>query len=144
MASKFREGARAAGHTVTWFNLFDDGVEDLLHKELVAEADHLNFTFPCWWEMPPAKLVEYFQTVFVKGFAFDFESGVRKVLLNKDVSVFISLGQFKDYNTTNLKEAMEYCGLRPRFWIANGVGPGMMPETVEQYTNLAYRTGQHI
>lgn len=144
LARKFREGALEAGHTVEWYNLFERGAADFDHKQFVLEADHICFAYPVWWEMPPSKLVDYLQTVFVKGFAFDLDGDRMRPKFQKDTTCLLSMGQLKDHNTKNLHEAMVYCGLHPLFYIFNNVGPRLSPELSEEYLNLAYRAGQEI
>ena len=94
--------------------------------------------------MPPAKLVEYLQTIFVKGFAFDLEGDRMRPKFQKDATCLLSMGQRKEYNSTNMSEAMRYCGLHPLFVVADNVGPRLTPELAEAYLDLAYRTGQEI
>jgi putative NADPH-quinone reductase len=144
LAEAFRDGAEKAGHQVRWYNLFHPDASEVRHREIIAEVDHLCFAWPCMWEMPPAKLVDFFQTTFVKDFAFH-QVGDRMVpLLNIPVTCLISMGQQKPHNTVNLHEAMIYCGLHPTFCIFNNVGPRMSPELAASYLDLAYRQGLHV
>lgn len=144
-AEAFRAGARSAGHEVTWYNLFHPDVTEINHADLVLKADHICFAYPCWWEMPPAKLVEYFQTVFVKGFAFDYDrEGKRYVKLDIRATCLISMGQHKDLNTTNLREAMVYCGMIPQFVLFQGVSPNLTKTLADEYLALATRFGAGV
>lgn len=146
IAAAFRDGAKAAGHNVVWYNLFHPDIAEVGdHQAHIQNADHICFAFPCWFEMPPAKLVEYLQTVFVKGFAFDYDiKGIRHVLLNMEATCLISMGQTKDLNVENLREAMTYCGMIPKFALFKGVGP-MMPKAQSlEYQALAHRLGTQI
>jgi len=144
LARKFREGAEDAGHAVGWYNLYEPDSVEIDHKTLILEADHICFAYPVWWEMPPAKLVEYLQTIFVKGFAFDLVGDRMKPKFQKDATCLLSMGQRKEYNTKNMFEAMTYCGLRPMFCVFDNVGPRLTPELAEAYLDLAYRQGQEI
>jgi putative NADPH-quinone reductase len=144
LASRFREGALAAGHNVTWYNLYDERGNGKDHQAYISEADHICFAYPVWWEMPPAKMVEYLQTVFVKGFAFDLVGDRMKPKFQKDATCLLSMGQQKRHDTTNLHEAMVYCGLRPLFLISDNIGPRLTPELAEAFLDLAYRTGNEI
>lgn len=144
MARKFREGAEAAGHTVMFYNLYHEDVAEINHQRMILDADHICFAYPVWWEMPPAKLVEYLQTVFVKGFAFDLAGDRMKPKFEKMVTCLLSMGQRKEYNTANMGEAMRYCGMYPLFVIADNVGPRLTPELAEAFLDLAYRTGNEI
>lgn len=144
-AEAFRRGSISAGHSVRWYNVFDPVSDAIDHKAEVLQADHICFVYPCWWEMPPAKLVHILQTVFVKGFAFDVdEFGERKTTFIKSATTMISMGQLKDLNIQNLREAMTYCGLIPRFAIFQGIGPGLPEARAQEYIELAERLGSEI
>jgi putative NADPH-quinone reductase len=129
---------------VKWYNLYEDDADEIVHQTLVLEADHICFAYPVWWEMPPAILVNYLQTVFVKGFAFDLNGDRMKPKFQKMATCLLSMGQRKEYNSSNMAEAMRYCGLYPLFVIADNVGPRLTPELAEAYLDLAYRTGHEI
>ena len=145
LAEAFRTGAKKSGHTVIYYNVYDEdapGVEEV--KDLVLSVNHLSFAFPNWWEMPPAKLVELLQTVFVKGFAFDLDIDRMKPLIQLPTSVLISMGQQKEFNTTNLHDAMKYCGLHPTFHVFNNVGPRLTPDNAKAYIDLAFSCGRNL
>lgn len=144
LAQKFRDGAWSAGHNVSWYNLYDPRGEGKDHQGYILDVDHICFAYPIWWEMPPAKLVEYLQTVFVKGFAFDQDGDRMKPKFSKDVTCLLSMGQRKEYNSKNMFEAMSYCGLYPKFCVFDNVGPRLTPELAEAYLDLAYREGERI
>ncbi len=144
LAKAFRDGANSLGHDVETINIFDCDYSITEFRLVLLRADHICFAWPCWWEMPPAKLVEFFQTVFVRGFAFDFADD--KMVKNLDIPVtcLISMGQQKSLNTTNLLEAMTYCGLHPTFAVFQNVGPRLQPEAAEAYLFKARQLGQII
>ena len=144
LAESFRNGAKKAGHNVTWYNLFDPDAGEIDHKQLILEADHMCFAWPCWWEMPPAKLVDFLQTIFVKDFAFSLQGDRMVPTLDIPVTCLISMGQRKTYNTINLSEAMRYCGLHPTFCIFDNVGPRLQPEMAQAYLDLAWRQGHNV
>lgn len=144
LAEAFREGAKEAGHNVSWYNLFHPDVNEIHHQQKVLDADHICFAWPSWWEMPPAKLVHYLQTVFVKGFAFDLQGDRMVPKFSKNVTCLISMGQRKGYDTTNLREAMTYCGLHPMFCIFDNVGPRLEPAMATEYLSLARRQAKTI
>lgn len=123
-------------------NVFFDPFEEI--KAAIADSDHICLAFPLWWEMPPAKLVDFLQQTFVLGFAFDYKDGVRRLLIKKNVTCLVSMGQKKDYNVSNLQQAMEYCGLTAKFIVFQGVGPGLSQEMAQLYKDLAYRQGFSI
>lgn len=123
-------------------NVFFDEFEEIRNE--VQNADHICIAFPLWWELPPAKLVDFLQQTFVLGFAFEYKDGVRKLLIKKKMTCLISMGQKKDYNVSNLQQAMEYCGLTAQFIVFQGVGPGLSSEMVDLYKDLARRQGVSI
>jgi putative NADPH-quinone reductase len=142
LASQFAVGAESAGHNVYITNVFDEPARGIkAWEDLIEQADHLNFAWPCHWEMPPAKLVDFLQTVFVRGFAFESQGDRMVPRLNLPVTCLISMGQEKTLSTTNLSEAMKYCGLHPEFLIFNNVGPRLTSERATAYLELAYRAG---
>jgi len=147
LAKSFRNGAAKADHNVSYFNVYDIegsdvGINEL--KDFVLNADRICFAWPCWWEMPPAKLVDLLQTVFVRGFAFDLAGDRMVPKLNIPTTCLISMGQNKQLNTTNLLEAMTYCGLHPQFAVFQNVGPRLQPELAEAYLDTAFRLGQQL
>jgi len=148
LAAKFVEGAESAGHNVFSLNVFNadtmlkNGIESW--QNLIKRSDHINFAWPCLWEMPPAKLVDLFQTVFVRGFAFDAVDGRMTPKLNLPVSCIISMGQDKELSTTNLSEAMRYCGLHPTFLIYKNVGPRLTEDMADLYLESARRHGSTV
>lgn len=143
LARHFRDGAEEVGNSVITYNLCDvhrlPSRDDF--KRLILEADHICFAWPCLWEMPPANLVDFFQTVFVKDFAFTLVGDKMKPSLNIPVTCLISMGQDKGLNTENLSEAMKYCGLHPKFIIFNNVGPRLTSDRAADYLNMAHNYG---
>jgi len=144
LAEAFRNSARAEGHEVTYYNLFEPDAVDVDPRPLILAADHICFAWPCWWEMPPAKLVDFLQSIFVKDFAFTLQGDRMVPTLNIPVTCLISMGQRKGYDTTNLREAMNYCGLHPMFCIFDNVGPRLTPEMAQAYLDLAARQAKTI
>lgn len=144
LAKAFRDSAIAEGHTVMFINLFDEASKNVVWQSLIREVDHICFAWPCWWEMPPAKMVDFLQTIFVKDFAFSLQGDRMVPKLDIPVTCLISMGQRKGYDTTNLREAMTYCGLHPMFCIFDNVGPRLSPEMAEAYLELAARQAKTI
>jgi putative NADPH-quinone reductase len=146
LATAFREGAEGVGHSIITHNLYEPQwlPSKIDFQNLILETDHINFAWPCMWEMPPAKLVDFLQTVFVKDFAFTLDGDKMKPLLNIPVSCLISMGQDKDLSTTNLSEAMHYCGLQPLFCIFKNVGPRLIATHAEAYLDMARRQGARL
>ncbi len=145
LSKAFRIGAEEAGHSVITYNLYNsESPSDADFKRLILEAEHINFCWPCMWEMPPARLVHFMQTIFVKDFAFTLVGDRMKPSLNIPVTCIISMGQDKDLNTVNLSEAMSYCGLHPMFLIYKNVGPRLKPEMAQLYLEAAHRHGTQV
>lgn len=146
LATQFKSGATDKGHSVVSVNLYDslNVPSRTSFKNLITSADHLCFAWPCLWEMPPAIMVEFLQTVFVKDFAFALVSDRMKPLLKLQATCLISLGQDKILNTENLSEAMRYCGIRPQFIQFKNVGPRLTAELAEIYLNCAYWHGNQL
>lgn len=140
LAEEFARGASLYGNSVETMNLYDNWPQYIL-KQKIKEADQLSFAWPLYFELPPAPLVELFQTVFVEGFAFEMIEGRKVNLFDTTVTCLVSMGQKKEYNTTNLREAMEYCGLKPHFFVFAGVGPYLTEEKASQYLDLAHYAG---
>ena len=146
LSSSFKEGAKTVGHSVITYNLYDIDYcpSNLDFKTLILEAEHINFAWPCLWEMPPSKMVEFFQTIFVKDFAFTLVNDKMKPSLNIPVSCLISMGQDKNLSTVNLSEAMSYCGLHPMFYLYKNVGPRLTPDIAKLYLHTAHQHGSSI
>lgn len=148
LADRFCQGADDANHSVHRVHLFNNGDCCELVQSLVVSnwAKHINFVYPCWWEMPPAPLVDLLQTVFVKDVAFRLDEGLGRMVptLNIPVTCLITLGQDKDPDMTYLSDAMRYCGLHPSFHICSNVGPRMTPALAEAYLTSAYNTGLNL
>lgn len=146
LARAFREGAEEAQHSVITYNLYD--VHHLPShndfKNLILEAEYICFAWPCLWEMPPANLVDFLQTVFVKDFAFTLVGDKMKPSLNIPVTCLISMGQDKTLSTENLSQAMNYCGLHSMFCIFNNVGPRLSADRAEAYLDMARRQGINL
>lgn len=143
-AQRFADGARFAGHCVDTYNIFQTTVSRTWFQTKLTNAEHLCLAWPCWWEMPPAKLVDLLQTTLSKGFAFDFVNGQRQVLLDLPTTCLISMGQLKTAHTDYLNEAMTYCGLKPVFYIFDGIGPGLPNQKMQDFLDWAYNAGQSI
>jgi len=143
LAQQYRKGANEAEHQVTWLNLYDEDIEDVDLRQLVLETDAMCLVYPLWWEMPPAKMVEFLQTTFVFGFAFELKGDRMVPKIDIPTTVLISMGQQKTHNTSYLEDAMKYCGLHPKIAVFQNVGPRLTPDQAEAYLDLAHRLGKH-
>lgn len=149
LADKFYHGAAIdRDHWVRRAHIFDNGDCSDFVREVVLNGwtQHINFVFPFWWEMPPAKLVDLLQTVFVRDMAFTYNEELCRMepTLNIPVTCLITLGQDKDPDLTYLGDAMRYCGLHPSFHVCSNVGPRMTPALADAYLTSAYNTGFNL
>lgn len=146
LSRSFREGAESCDHSVITYNLYDLDYRpsNSDFKILILQAEHINFAWPCLWEMPPAIMVEFLQAVFVKDFAFTLVGDKMKPSLDIPVSCLISMGQDKDLNIVNLSEAMSYCGLHPTFYLYKNIGPRLTVELAKLYLDTAHKHGSSI
>lgn len=146
LADRYADGVRSAGNVALRSFLFEEPdlptLREMLHNNLV---DRLCLVYPCWWEMPPAKLVDFLQTTFVKGFAFDYDERQERMVPKIDlkVDIIMTLGQNKIAHVDYLREAMLYCGLTPHFQVCANVGPRMSQEEADLYLNRARLLGEN-
>lgn len=152
LLESFFEGMNEAGiYEHTDFNVFsteDDQkhklwwknhVEEI--KQQIVEADLLVFAFPLWWEMPPYALVEFFQTIFVKDFAYSHDGTQKKNILDVMAINLITMGQEYAFDSKNLGLAMKYCGIKPRHCIFTNIGPRLDVDKARMYFQWAKLEG---
>ncbi|MDR6224414.1 NAD(P)H-dependent oxidoreductase [Desmospora profundinema] len=94
-------------------------------QEWIHWSDHIVWTFPVWWGMPPALLKGFIDRVFLPGFAFKYHDkgvGWDRLLTGRTARVFITMdAPFWYYRWAYGKPAhrafkrmiMEFCGIRP-------------------------------
>jgi len=62
-------------------------------QEKIKNSDMLVFVYPVWWASMPAILKGFLDRIFTPGFAFRYEEGIPKKLLNgKRALVFFTTG----------------------------------------------------
>ena len=150
LATTFKQGIVAAGHSATMFDIFHkpfDEANITTLQDLIKTADGIAFAFPWWWEMPPYPMVELLQKVFVNGFAFTHDGNHKKTsLLSLPTQLIICAGQAKtDIQLGNLKMAMDYCGLKPITpLVLSGVGPSLSQAVVNEFHRGALAAGQNF
>lgn len=84
-------------------------VIDEIRKEqdYIDWSDFISFVYPVWW-MVPAMMKGYFDRVLSYGYAYKFEDGKPKALLNKKALRYNSMGTPRDiYEKNGLREAYE-------------------------------------
>jgi putative NADPH-quinone reductase len=141
LASAYRKGAEAAGHTVEEVHLADldypmlssekEWIEGDLPGDLapvqdrIREAEHLVFFFPLWLGTLPARVKAFLEQVMRPGFAFaaDARDGIgERLLKGKSARVVITMGMpgpvyrwyFGAHGYRNLKRnILHFCGIRP-------------------------------
>ena len=114
IAETSREELCAAGHEVTYHDLYAEGFDPILaHAEIpkgaaqpamiarhcreVAEADAYVVVHPNWWAMPPAILKGWLDRVFRQGVAYEFgPQGVIGKLAGKRAVVFTTSNTPRD------------------------------------------------
>ncbi|MEL0638784.1 NAD(P)H-dependent oxidoreductase [Marinomonas sp. TI.3.20] len=91
-------------------------------QEHILWADRIIFIYPIWWTGPPAIFKGYIDRVFSYGFAYCYEQGVQKGLLNgKQCSIINTHGKsHTEYEVIGMNKALSltsdcgifnYCGL---------------------------------
>ncbi|MBH2003354.1 MAG: NAD(P)H-dependent oxidoreductase [Sphingobacteriia bacterium] len=98
----------------------DAGVQK--EQAFISRADHITFIYPIWWTGMPAILKGYIDRVFSYGFAYEYNAGVQKGLLNgrqaviinthgKSAAEYAGIGMDKALLLTSDKGIYSYCGL---------------------------------
>lgn len=141
-AKSIQEALEKDGHTVRLNDLYRTDLDPILgftdfekwgdgkvpdavkpFQEDIAWADGLLFVFPTWWNDRPAYLQGYFDRVYTKGFAWDFdENGLVGKLKGKRAFLAVTQGSPKElyqglgidmsqlFSSTE-KGTMGFCGI---------------------------------
>ncbi len=140
MANSYKEASEKAGNSAELLNLYRcemqqpfltyedaNGVtqaEEMSYfQEQIRKADEIVFFFPYWWGSMPAILKNYLDWNLSKGFAFTYENGRPKGLLQgKSVKLFTTTGAPKlIYTLTGAnrrlknmfkEQIIEFCGMK--------------------------------
>ena len=59
-------------------------------QEKITDCDELVFVFPVWWSWVPAIMKNFFDSVFISGFAFEYGAEWKKELLTSKTAKVIS------------------------------------------------------
>lgn len=96
--------------------------EIIREQKFIAWADAITFIHPIWWTGLPAILKGYIDRVFTYGFAYRYDKGVQKGLLEGKQTIIINtqgkshqeyqdLGMDKALKLTSETGIYTYCGL---------------------------------
>lgn len=91
-------------------------------QEYISWADQITFIYPIWWTGMPGIMKGYIDRVFSYGFAYCYDQGIQKGLLEGKLTVIINtLGKSQDeyehigmdraLSLTSDKGIFTYCGL---------------------------------
>lgn len=94
----------------------------LVEQEYIAWSDCITFIYPIWWTGMPAIMKGYIDRIFTYGFAYRYDYGIQKGLLEGKNAVIINshgktkaeykaLGMDKALYLTSDKGIFEYCGI---------------------------------
>lgn len=150
LAAQYRAGAEAAGEVVEVLDIFKLGVDETIARTLAWYQDEkgptINFVYPCWWEMPPACLVDVLQRTFIKGVAFDFDEELQRMVPKRRIcaDVITTLGQDKDPSVQYLLDGFEYCGMTGTVIPLKRVGPQMTKDIADSYLSVAFKFGRGL
>ena len=140
MASVYAEASKDAGNSVEVVDLYRcekqqpfftyedaNGVyqtEEMTYfQEKIEKADEIVFFFPYWWGSMPAILKNFLDWNLAKGFAFTYENGRPKGLLEgKHVKLFTTTGAPKFFYTLTganrrlknmfKEQIVNFCGMK--------------------------------
>ncbi|MFR9166324.1 MAG: NAD(P)H-dependent oxidoreductase [Dysgonomonas sp.] len=91
------------------------------YQDLLRQADRVVFLFPIWWGTMPAILKGFFDKVFIKDFAFNYENGWT-ALLNPSKTTVITTSESPTAAFENsiaksfIPNMLESVGLRNAEW----------------------------
>ena len=153
-----QEVYKAKGHSLTVRDLYAEGFnpvlapsdfeamgkgslpQDILREQrYVKDADFITFVYPIWWAGFPAVLKGYFDRVFLKGFAYDFDAkGIVGLLKGKKAAiinttgtpepVYNGSGMLKSLNQTSEQGIFGFCGVEVVAHRYFGAVPSVTPE----------------
>lgn len=141
LAAAYRDGATAAGHTVTMIDLAATPFDPVLHagyaaaqplepaladaQAAISAADHLVFVYPNWWGTMPAALKGFIDRTFLPGFAFLYRKNSRwwdKLLAGKTARLLVTMDTPAWYyrwiyrrpgHNQMRRTILEFCGIKP-------------------------------
>lgn len=115
-------------------------------QEFITWADCITFIHPIWWTGLAAIMKGYIDRVFSYGFAYRYDQGVQKGLLNGKQAVIInthgksheeyaSIGMDKALSLTSDNGIYSYCGFEIKQHFFFGKADRPAPERIEDWTN---------
>jgi len=161
MAKRYQEIATARGDIVEFVDLYKDkqqaffafegswdskaSQEVRYFQEKITIADELVFCFPYWWGSMPAILKNFIDCNFTSGYAFKYENGMPKGLLQgKSAKFFVTTGAPKFWYTLTganrrlknmfKEQIINFCGIKlSSFTIFGGVDSSKNKEKLSAY-----------
>lgn len=100
------------------------------HRKKIKNSDVLIFIYPIWWNSMPAILKGWIDRTFSSGFAFKYENGLPKGLLNnKKAIIFATTGASKitsylfqglRWKKIMVKDILGFCGIKTKtYYVGN-------------------------
>lgn len=95
-------------------------------QEKFMSYDKFIFIYPTWWNSVPAILKGFIDRVFVGGFAFKYEKGFPKPLLNGKAAIFTTTGAPRlitkfYYRDSTVKfmthDTLKFCGIKAKGYV---------------------------
>ena len=137
LATAYGEAAEASGHVVRRIDLATLSFDLLRTKvehdhgpvpaaiaplqDAIAWADHIVFVFPLWLGGMPAMLKGFLEQVLRPGFAYEVESGWKRLLTGRSARIIVTMGM----------PALAY-----RFWFG-GHGVRQLERSILRFVGIA-------
>lgn len=171
LGGAYADGARAGGHEVRALALADISFDPVLWKgyreiqelepdlararDYIGESDHLVFSYPIWWGVPPALMKGFIDRVFLPGFAFRSSRSnlpPEKLLKGKSARLLVTMDSpFWYYrfvagrpgHNMMKRGTLEFCGIQPvgitEFTPVKASTPSKRQRWMERAHGLGYR-----
>ncbi len=92
-------------------------------QDFISWAEHITFIYPIWWTGMPAIMKGFIDRVFSYGFAYRYDQGIQKGLLNGKQAVIINTHgkSHEEYRQIGMDKALslvsdvgifQYCGFK--------------------------------
>jgi len=125
-----------------------------VEQEYIKWADQLTFIYPIWWTGMPAIMKGYIDRVMSYGFAYRYDNGIQKGLLNdKSVVIINTQGKSKEeYKEIGMDTALsltsdrgvyQYCGLKIKKHFFFGKAERTSKEVIEEWTKEVLTIYEH-
>jgi NAD(P)H dehydrogenase (quinone) len=120
-------------------------------QELISWAEHITFIYPIWWTGMPAIMKGYIDRVFSYGFAYRYDQGIQKGLLEGKQAIIINthgksheeyerIGMDKALSLTSDRGIFQYCGFEINQHFFFDKADKARPEDIEEWTELIKTT----